>query len=428
MCIFLILGFLNQASTINPTTLVKPPFGHTLGYYRATPYELRMILGKSISFHEPQGIACCKLKATDDPNTIEDDDELTLYCTNSQANQIVYNKSLRELKVYGKLGSGIGEFWWPKGITATENGDIYVADVENHRVVRLKNEIDSIRWVSVIGGFGCDTGEFDTPWDVAVDIEGKIWVADRGNNRVQVFDSTGKFIKQIKELHNPIALAITNKEEYWSYFKDNFLIVIDEDGKRIQKLDPDKDKVLARAEFPDYELSDCAIDYYSNIWVTDKKQGYIHKFDRFLKHITKVEKPDGGRFISPRAIAIWKRFGQVFIVEQEAINYLWVGVDGYIQGAYPAVFNPKEKGSTIAIYLTEPAYMSAKIYKNGDEVRDFLPALMEEPFEHNIVWDGRNNNNEIVGPGEYKIKIILEPTYSSRGYFKKEIETTVICE
>lgn len=422
------VGLILSFGLLASTTLIKPPFGHTLGYYRATPYELRMILGKSISFEEPQGIACCKLKALDDPKNGKDDDELTVYCTNSRANQIVYNKSLKELKVYGRLGSGRGEFWWPKGITASPNGDVYIADVENHRVVKLKNDIDSLRWIGVIGSFGCDIGEFDTPWDVAIDIEGKVWVADRGNNRVQVFDSTGAFITQILGLNKPVAVAITNKKDYWSFFKDEFLVVIDADGKRIQQFDPSSGEVVARTEFSDCEFSDCAIDYYSNIWVTDKLGGYIHKFDRFLRHITKVERPDNGNFISPRAIAIWKRFGQVFIVEQEAIDYFWAGVDGYVEGCFPSVFNSKEKGTTITIYLTEPSYISAKIYKNGNEVRDFLPVLMSEPFEHNIVWDGRNNSNEIVGPGEYKIKIILEPTYSSRGYFKKELETKVICE
>lgn len=412
---------------LGPTTLVKPPFGHTLGYYRATSYELKMILGKTISFADPQGISCCKLKALDDPKNGKDDDELTVYCTNSRSNQIVYNKSLKELKVYGKLGSGRGEFWWPKGITASPTGDIYVADVENHRVVKLKDDIDSLVWVRTVGTFGCDTGEFDTPWDVAIDIEGSAWVVDRGNNRIQVFDSTGRFKMQILDLNNPVAVAITNKNEYWSFFKDEFLIVIDEDGKRIQKFEL-SGKLVVRSEFLDCEFSDCAIDYYSNIWVTDKLSGYIYKFDRFLRHITKVERPDNGKFISPTAIAIWKRFGQVFIVEPEAINYFWIGVDGYVEGCHPSVFNPKEKGTTIAIYLTEPAYISAKIYKDSDEVRDFLPVLMGEPFEHNIVWDGRNNNNEIVGSGEYKIKITLEPTYSSRGYFKKELDTKVVCE
>jgi hypothetical protein len=422
---FLALSYILLAN--NPTTLVKPPFGHTMGYHRATPYELRMILGKSISFCEPQGIACCKLRATDDPKSSKDDDELTVYCANSRANQIVYNKTLRKLDAYGGLGSKTGEFWWPRGIAASPEGWVYVADVENHRVVRLRNDVDSLKWLGAIGSFGCDIGEFDTPWDLDIDSKERVWVVDRGNNRIQVFDQKGSFIKQITGFDSPVAVAVTDKGEYWSYYKSDFLIVVDEDGKRIQKCDLDG-KVVASSGMPDCELSDCAIDYHDQIWVTDKLNGCIHKFDRHLSHITRVLRPDNSKFISPRAIAIWKRFGQVFIVEQEAIDYLWVGVDGYIEGCYPPIFDPREKGTTISIYLTEPARISGTICKDGNEIGDFLPVLKGEPFEHNIVWDGRDKNGKTVGPGEYEIKMTLEPTYSSRGYFKKELKATVVCE
>lgn len=428
---FLILNF----KLLAPTTLVHPPFGHTMGYTRATPFELKLIFGKSLSFQEPQGIACCKLKALDDPKTHKDDDELTLYCTNSWANQIVYNKSIKEIETYGSFGSGDGEFWWPQGVTANPDGDIYVADVENHRVVHLKNEIvgKNLKWVAEIGGFGCDTSEFDHPCDVVIDSKSQIWVADCGNNRIQVFAPSGSFVREIKDLNKPIAIAITDKGERWSYYKDEFLIVIDGAGKRIQKFDLNG-KLLARVETglsplpANCEFSDCAIDYYENIWVTDKLNNCLHKFDRFLRYITKVL-PPAGEFTSPRGIAIWRRFGQVFIVEREAINYFWIGVDGYIEGCYPSVFNPKEKGVTVVLYLTEPANISGKIYdEHNEEVRDFVPLFEADPREHNIIWDGRDNKGAMVKPGEYRIELIIEPTYSSKSYFEKKLETKVICE
>jgi hypothetical protein len=198
-------------------------------------------------------------------------------------------------------------------------------------------------------------------------------------------------------------------------------------GKRIQKFSLNG-KLLAKTEFQECEFSDCAIDYYENIWVPDKKNGYIYKFDKDLKHIAKVTNPKNKKFVSPRAITIWKRFGQVFVLEEEAINYFWIGVDGYIDGCYPSVFDPKERGTTISLYLTEPAHISVEIYKNKNKIRSLLPAFYIKPFEHNIVWDGKDDKNKVVEPGEYRIKIILEPTYSSKGYFKKKLETKVICK
>ncbi len=415
----------------NPTTLVRPSFKHTMGYNRATPFELKLIFGKALSFQQPQGIACCKLKALDDPKTHKDDDELTVYCTNSWANQIVYNKSIKEIKTYGAFGSKCGEFWWPQGIAATSDGNIYVTDVENHRVVHLKNKIveKNLKWVTEIGKFGCDTSKFDHPCDVVVDSKGQIWIADCGNNRIQVFAQEGGFLKEIKRLNKPIALAVIDKGERWSRYKDEFLVVIDDAGKRIQKFDLNG-KLLVRSDFgQDCEFSDCAIDYYGNIWVTDKLNNCLHKFDRYLRYIVKVLQPGGKEFISPRGITIWKRFGQVFVVEREAISYFWIGVDGYIEGCYPSIFNPKEKGVTIVLYLTELANISGKIYdEDNKEVRDFIPFSNADSREHNIVWDGKDNKGEMVKSGEYRIEFIIEPTYSSKNYFEKKLEAKVICK
>ncbi|MDI6839570.1 MAG: hypothetical protein QMD71_01735 [bacterium] len=430
---FLVLNF--EFLSYNPTTLVQPPFGHTMGYSRVTSYEVKLIFGKSLSFQEPQGIACCKLKALDNPNDGEDDDELTVYCTNSWANQIIYNKSLTEIGIYGRFGSNVGEFWWPQGIDANPEGDVYVADIGNNRIVKLKNEIDSLKWMASIGSFGCDTVEFDEPWDVTIDSEGRIWVADKGNDRIQVLSKDGGFVQEIRGLNKPTAIAVADKGEYWSYYKDDFIVVIDELGKRIQKFSLDG-KLLVCRELQDLKLtdanfSDCAIDYYENVWVVDRLNCCIHKFDRFLRLITSFGRRGvrDKEFVSPRGITIWRRFGQVFIVEQEAIDYYWIGVDGYIEGCYPPIFDPKEKGTTIVIYLTEPAYITSKIYDyQRNLIRDFIPFYKQEAFGHNIVWNGRDNKGEVAKSGEYLIEITIEPTYSSRGYFKKKLETKVTCK
>ncbi|MFA5033811.1 MAG: FlgD immunoglobulin-like domain containing protein [bacterium] len=417
----LMLLFINTVST----SLTRPPFGHNMGYNRATPFELKMMLGKSISFHDPQCIAACKLDASDNPKTEDDDDELTVYCTNSWADQIVYNVALKKVKTYGKLGLGIGEFWNPMGITANTQGDLYVADLGNNRIVRLKDDIDSLRWITTIGHFGTNKGEFDRPYDVAIDSYKRIWVTDKGNNRIQIFNDSSQFVKEITGLILPTGIAVVDEEEPWARHKNNFFVVIDGNGRRIQKFDLDG-KLLAKAEFQLLKLDSAyfksvAIDYIGNIWVTDKTNRCVHKFDRFLRYLDKVELQD-----APRGIGIWRRYGQVFIVSREAIDYYWIGVDGYIEGCYPKIFDSKEKGVTISIYITDPAIVTSKIYDSHNKpVRDFISDYTEEAFENNIVWDGKDNSGNPVKPGEYKIEMILEPTYSSRGFFKKILQTSI---
>ena len=45
---------------------------------------------------------------------------------------------------------------------------------------------------------GKGPGEFDTPHSIASDAKGNIYVADRGNRRIQVFDSAGNYLREIK--------------------------------------------------------------------------------------------------------------------------------------------------------------------------------------------------------------------------------------
>ena len=49
----------------------------------------------------------------------------------------------------------------------------------------------------VWGGPGGQPGQFNVPHSIAVDAEDHVYVADRGNRRIQVFDSDGKFLRQI---------------------------------------------------------------------------------------------------------------------------------------------------------------------------------------------------------------------------------------
>ena len=48
------------------------------------------------------------------------------------------------------------------------------------------------------GDRGQKQGEFHTPHSIAADANGNIYVADRGNRRIQVFDSNGKFQREMK--------------------------------------------------------------------------------------------------------------------------------------------------------------------------------------------------------------------------------------
>jgi DNA-binding beta-propeller fold protein YncE len=121
----------------------------------------------------------------------------------------------------------------PTDIAFASDGSIYVSDgYGNNRVAKFSSDG---RFLFDWGHKGQGPGEFDLPHSVAVDAQGNVYVADRSNARIQVFDSTGKFLKAWKspELGRPWSLTIG---------PDNLLYVVD--GGDLKPAGPDRGQLL----------------------------------------------------------------------------------------------------------------------------------------------------------------------------------------
>ena len=89
-----------------------------------------------------------------------------------------------------------GQFRQPTDVTWDPAGDIFISDgYINSRVAKFDKNGD---WVKQWGDRGTKPGEFNTPHSIAADAKGNIYVADRGNRRIQVFDTDGTFLREIK--------------------------------------------------------------------------------------------------------------------------------------------------------------------------------------------------------------------------------------
>ncbi len=120
-----------------PTTLIPPPFSHTLGFHRVSRLYINIAIGEGFRLDDPQGLACAKMREDEDTTTWRDDALLTLFAVNSGSGQIVYNVKLSKVRVFGSEGGGVEQFNHPQGIACNEEGDVYVADRGNNRLVRL---------------------------------------------------------------------------------------------------------------------------------------------------------------------------------------------------------------------------------------------------------------------------------------------------
>ena len=59
------------------------------------------------------------------------------------------------------------------------------------------------------GRSGSDPGEFYIPHNLVCDEDGWVYVADRENHRVQVFDGAGRYETQWNNLHRPCAFCMS---------------------------------------------------------------------------------------------------------------------------------------------------------------------------------------------------------------------------
>jgi peptidylamidoglycolate lyase len=98
---------------------------------------------------------------------------------------------LGEAKV---AGNDTTHFNKPTDIAVAEDGSFYVSDgYGNSRILKFSAAGEYLfEW----GKKGNGNGEFNTPHGIVLDNNGHVYVADRENNRVQVFDPSGRFLKQ----------------------------------------------------------------------------------------------------------------------------------------------------------------------------------------------------------------------------------------
>ncbi|CAF4842461.1 unnamed protein product, partial [Rotaria socialis] len=87
-----------------------------------------------------------------------------------------------------RAGNALTQLYYPRGIFVDTLGTLYVADTGNHRVMRW-TQGDKKQGTVVVGGNGEGEGanQFNVPVGLSFDRHGNLYVADVSNHRVQRF-------------------------------------------------------------------------------------------------------------------------------------------------------------------------------------------------------------------------------------------------
>lgn len=89
-----------------------------------------------------------------------------------------------------------GQFRQVTDMTWDAAGETFISDgYINARVGKADKDG---HWMKSFGDPGDGPGQLNTPHSIASDNQGNIYVANRGNARIEVFDSDGKYLRQIK--------------------------------------------------------------------------------------------------------------------------------------------------------------------------------------------------------------------------------------
>ena len=119
----------------------------------------------------------------------------------------------------------------PDDLVLASNGDLYIADSGNGRIVHTTAEG---KFISQFGAKGKGPGQFTLAHGLAIDPQDRIYIADRGNNRVEAFSPAGDFLSEWSGFGNPFCLMAWKGEIFVSEGERHQIIELGQDGKVIR--------------------------------------------------------------------------------------------------------------------------------------------------------------------------------------------------
>jgi sugar lactone lactonase YvrE len=165
---------------------------------------LRLVATQAFGEAEGEGLL-------NQPTGVGVDAQGNVYVADTQNHRIaVFDPQGGFVRAIGSQGPGEGQFYEPRGVAIDADGSIYVADTWNARIVKLSPDG---AFVKAWGSGAEDLGEgrratmtqgttqgnaanplgFFGPRGIALDGKGNVYIADTGNKRIVVTDTEGNF-------------------------------------------------------------------------------------------------------------------------------------------------------------------------------------------------------------------------------------------
>ncbi|MBI1827300.1 MAG: hypothetical protein HY287_03865 [Planctomycetes bacterium] len=98
----------------------------------------------------------------------------------------------------------------PAGLAISSKGEFFVADSGSHRIAKFNPDgtpTTDFGIAGFAGREGAGLGQFESPMDVATDSDGNIYVADSGNSRLVKLNKNGRWMKSVGITPSPTSIA-----------------------------------------------------------------------------------------------------------------------------------------------------------------------------------------------------------------------------
>ncbi|MBI3915315.1 MAG: TIGR03663 family protein [Chloroflexi bacterium] len=191
------------------------------------------------------------------------------------------------IKTWGANGDTRGiakvdpdKFYGPRALAVDAQGNLFVADTGNKRILKFSGNGDPL---GQFGGIGSEAGFFQEPVGIALDANGNIFVADTWNLRVQKFDANFNFLAEW-----PVQAwdgqSVLNKP-YLAADAEGNVFISDPEAHRIVKFSGDG-KVQAvwgtiGVDLNSFNLpAGLAFDQQGNLWVADSGNHRVVMFSK----------------------------------------------------------------------------------------------------------------------------------------------------
>ncbi|MCI0549925.1 MAG: NHL repeat-containing protein, partial [Anaerolineae bacterium] len=194
------------------------------------------------------------------------------------------------VKTWGQYGQPLAElpeskssFWGPRGIAVNAQGQVFVADTGNKRIVVFDKDGN---YITEFGSAGLDPGQFDEPVSVAVAPSGTVYVTDTWNQRIQAFipseDGLAYFPSLQWDVNAWFGQSLDNKP-FIAVGADEHVFITDPEGYRVIEFTETGEFVRTWGAFgvgPE-ELglvSGITVDQNGFIWVADSGNNRILRY------------------------------------------------------------------------------------------------------------------------------------------------------